>query len=322
LSLCKILQQDPDRFFLDDSKAVIVTPAHRKRRNAKVKPEMQDESFELAQEYELLFKQAPRSDLLMVTRERDRSEVNALRIAGQMRRIAGVEPEKPIDYRHTFQLLERLGINVIFRNFPASIKSYAFYTAIHGHRVVFVNNSTNVIDLIFPLLHETVHAIRDEIAPPGSDYDEAEEDFCDLVAGYIQFPAEYVNLVYNTISGLPAGVQVNKLKNFGKQFSHSLYGLVKQIQRSQPDFTLDPAGADANLRKELPAIGEILFEGDDVRQYLRKVSLLNSNFTRLLAEQADSLSDRKLCELLGLDGVLDRQTIRDQLVTFSTPSFT
>lgn len=320
LSLCQVLHQEPDYFFVDNAQDVIVTPAHRKRRNAKLKPEMQGEAFELAREYELLFRQASRPELLLVIRERTRSDATAHRIARQMRELARGETGKPIDYPGTFRLLEQLGINVIFRDFPAAAKSYAFYTAIHGHRVVFVNHATNIIDLIFPLLHETVHAVRDEVAPPGGDYDQAEEDFCDLVAGYIQFPAEYVSKVYNTIHGLSSGAQVNKLKEFGRQFSHSLYGIVKQIKRGRPDFALKTGGADTNLSKEFSTIGQILVAGDDARQYVKTLALLSPNFTRLIAEQAAGLSDRKLCELLGLDGVLDRKIIREELETVITPT--
>jgi hypothetical protein len=59
--------------------------------------------------------------------------------------------------------MKKLGIKVIFRYFPETIKAYAFYTQICGHRVTFVNNHTNTLDLIFPFIHEAVHAIRDEI---------------------------------------------------------------------------------------------------------------------------------------------------------------
>jgi hypothetical protein len=56
-----------------------------------------------------------------------------------------------------------------------------------------------------------------------------------------------------------------------------------------------------------------LCEGDDARRYVETLALLSPNFTRLIAAQAAGLSDRKLCELLGLDGVLDRKTIREEL---------
>lgn len=53
------------------------------------------------------------------------------------------------------------------------------------------------MDLIYPVLHEAVHAIRDEAYTDGF-YDTAEEDFCDYVANYVQFPEEYVKFVKDT----------------------------------------------------------------------------------------------------------------------------
>jgi len=54
----------------------------------------------------------------------------------------------PMDYKHTFHLLSLLSIVSIFRYFPSSVKDYAFYCRIDKHRVVFLDNNTNVLDLI------------------------------------------------------------------------------------------------------------------------------------------------------------------------------
>ena len=100
----------------------------------------------------------------------------------------------------TFRLLHTLKIVTIFRQFPKSLKAYAFYCKIHGHRVVFVNYDTNVLDLIFPLLHETVHAIRDE--ENGGVPDIEEETFCDVVSNWVQFPeGSNVSLVFKAVRG-------------------------------------------------------------------------------------------------------------------------
>lgn len=82
---------------------------------------------------------------------------------------------------------------------------------IHGHRIVFVNNSTNIIDLIFPVLHEAVHAIRDEIQI-NNGFDAAEEAFCDKVANYIQFPDGYVRMVYDVINNQIDNITNRKLR--------------------------------------------------------------------------------------------------------------
>ena len=137
-----------------------------------------------------------------------------------------------------------------------------FYTKIFGHRIVFVNNSTNVLDLIFPLIHEAVHAILDERYVPDV-FDADEETFCDNVANLTQFPVEYVDWVHDIISGLSKAIQVNKLKGFAEKHGHSLYGLVKSIESLYPDFKLKIGGADTNLKKKFKTIGEVLYGNDD-----------------------------------------------------------
>jgi hypothetical protein len=209
--------------------------------------------------------------------------------------------------------LEQLGIKIIFRFFPEKIKAYAFYTKIHGHRIIFVNNSTNIIDLIFPVLHEAVHAIRDEFQI-NDGFDTEEETFCDKVAGYVQFSDEYVHMVDDVINGLSEGVQVNKLKTFGKKYGHALFGIVKQIKTIHPDFNLKIGGADSNLKKGFPTIGDILFAGDDPRDYITIFSKLSPLFTNIILNQIDSITDRKLGELLGIESVLDAKAVKDELV--------
>ncbi len=140
----------------------------------------------------------------------------------------------------------------------SKVKAYAFYTKINDHRVVFVNNATNVLDLIFPLLHEAVHAIRDELSI-NDGYDEAEEKFCDMVANHVQFPDEYVKMVYEMIKDLDIPIQINKLKTFVANYSHALYGVMKRIQSINPNFDLKIGGADTNLKKKFPTIGEIFY---------------------------------------------------------------
>ncbi|MBW1820407.1 MAG: hypothetical protein JRI92_01375, partial [Deltaproteobacteria bacterium] len=183
----------------------------------------------------------------------------------------------------------------------------------HGHRIVFVNNSTNIIDLIFPVLHEAVHAIRDEIQT-NDGFDAEEEDFCDKVANYIQFPDEYVHMVYDVINGLPVGVQVNKLKTFGKKYVHALFGIVKQIKTIDPDFNLKIGGADSNFKKGFRTIGDILFIGDDPRDYVAKISTLSPLFINIILTQINSITSSKLGEMLGIESVLDVKAVKDELI--------
>ena len=314
LLLCKLLDINPKAFFSDGLENNISVPTHRQRMNSKITESTQKTALEFSREYLNIFKNSKNSEILPVVRTQDNKGMeDARQIAEKLRLLSGMPEEKPFDYKHTFKLGETLGIHVIFRDFPVSIKSYAFYTRIHGHRVVFVNNSTNIIDLIFPLLHEFVHAVRDEINLEG-EYDEAEEAFCDLVAGFIQFPPSYVELVYNTIKRLAKPQQINTLKNFATNYSHSLFGIIKAIKIVKPDFELQVGGADANLRKQFPTIGKIIFAGDDVRKFLQIMHTLSKNFLHIISEQLESLSNRKLAEILGIDGELDAREIKAELL--------
>ena len=312
ITLCKIFQVQPDDFFSVDIESSITLPVHRTRRTAKVNRDMQSDAIQFATEYELLFKNETESSVVPVIRVGQKNNESAKKIAKDLRLKSGIGENTPIDYNHTFTLMDELGIHVIFRQFPEAIKAYAFYTKIHDHRVVFVNNSTNIIDLIFPMLHESVHAIRDETESP-SGYDKEEEDFCDSVANYIQFPDQYVEMIYNVIHGQQAGAQINLLKTFSKNYSHSLYGIVKRIKSIHPDFNLNVGGADTNLKKKFPTIGSILFESDDPRYYIEKISDFSTHFIKTIYNQMNNMSYRKLGELLGLETSLDAKVVKEEL---------
>jgi transcriptional regulator with XRE-family HTH domain len=314
LLLCRLLGVNPNAVFSDEFENAISVPTHRQRMHSKITESTQKAALEFSREYLSIFKNSKGPDILPVIRTQDGKGLNdAKKIAEKLRLLSGIPEEKPFDYQHTFKLAEALGIHVIFRDFPVSIKSYAFYIKIHSHRVVFVNNSTNIIDLIFPLLHESVHAVRDEINREG-EYDEEEEDFCDLVAGFIQFPPSYVELVYNAIKKLDKPQQINTLKSFAAAYSHSLYGIVKAIKDANPDFELQVGGADANLRKQFPMIGKIISAGDDVRKFLQIMHVLSKNFLNIISDQIESISNRKLAEIFGIESELDAKEIKAELI--------
>lgn len=314
LLLCKLLGANPGVFFSGEAENDISVPIHRQRMNSKITESTQKAALEFSKEYLNIFRSSKSSEILPVVRSQNGKSVDdARQVAEKLRLLSGIPEGKPFDYTHTFKLCQALGIHVIFRDFPDSIKSYAFYIRMHGHRVVFVNDSTNIIDLIFPLLHESVHAVRDEVSPEGG-YDEEEEAFCDLVAGFIQFPPSYVNHVYNTIKGLGKAQQVNILKEFAGTNAHSLYGIVKAIKAIKPGFELQVGGADANLRKRFPTIGKVIFAGDDPREFLRVMSMLSGNFLSIITDQIESISDRKLAEIFGIEGGLDGKEIKAELL--------
>ena len=235
-------------------------------------------------------------------------------IAINLRARVKIPPDKPMDFHHTFKLIDELGINIIFKDFPSAIKSYAFYTKIINHRVIFLNNSTKLPDLVFPLLHESIHAIRDEIYVAES-YDNQEEEFCDLVANFIQFPTSYVKLVYETINDLDKRIQINKLKNFARQNVHSLFGIIKAIKIIYPNFDLNVGAADSNLRKEFKTIGDYVYGQKDILKFLETLKALNNNFFSVVSNQIKFLSDRNLTQILNLGSVHDAKLARIELMS-------
>lgn len=313
ITLCKILQAKPDDFFSMNDQNRITVPVHRTRKAAKVNEDMQQSALELVKEYELLFRNETEPHIIPVIWSKDRKDTTALKIANDLRQLINGNDNIPIDYDGAFKLLNALGITAVFRFFPEKVKAYAFYTKIWNHRVVFVNNSTNIIDLIFPLLHESIHAIRDEESTEHG-FDKEEEDFCDQVASNIQFPSTYAEMIYTAIGDLSIALQIKKLKDFCAKFSHSLYGIVARIRSIHPGFDLNVAGADTNLKKQFPSIGEIIFNSDDPGEYIGKISALSPNFLKTIVNQLDGLSNRKFGEILGLSNFLDAKAVHEELL--------
>jgi len=313
IKLCKLFDVKPDYFFLVPEESGISLPLHRKRQNAKITQQVQKDAFEIAKEYEVIFKNEKIPRLLPVMRGSGKSKTNAKNIAYELRRKSGASDNAVIDYKDIFVLMESLGINLIVKKFQENIKAYAFYINIHGHRVVFLNSVTSLLDLNFALLHETVHAIRDEVKIDDC-YAEEEELFCDSVANYIQFPESYIELVYNTVKHLQIATKVNKLKEFGKQYKHSLFGIVKNIQSYHQNFKLNIGGADTNLKKTMPTIGEAIFDTHDSREYVNRLKTISPVFISIIKHQIDNISDRKLEEILGLDSLLDAKAVKEELL--------
>jgi len=314
LMLSRILAVNPNEFFENDIDNYILMPSHRKRKTAKVTEATQEASIELAKEYLNIFKNHKNSEVVPVIRTRQRDLLNAQKVADKLRAMADISKDKPMDYGNTFRLIDVLGINAIFRSFPEALKSYAFYTKICEHRVVFVNYSTNILDLIFPLLHESVHAVMDEPSRNNED----EENFCDLVANFLQFPDSYVQMVYDAIKQSNNATKVNVLKSFASSNGHSLYGIVKAIKYIAPDFDLNIHGADSNLKKAFPTIQQLVFIDNEVRTFVYNLMSLNINFFKVISNQIDSISNRKLAELFELESVLDAKDFKAELLKESS----
>jgi len=318
IKLCKELGISPDSFFISEREALVSVPQHRTIRKRPVTPEMQAATKGMAEQYLNLFRAASDSSIVRVIRASRRDEENAKKIAAQLRSLSRISNDHPMDFEHAFVMLNELGIYTVFRPFPEEIrkKIYAFYSKICGQRVVFVNTDTNIIDLTFQLLHEAIHAIRDE--DPEKFDEKEEEDFCDLVANCIQFPDGYVEAVAQAVKGCPEGIAVNKLKDFAKKYKHSLFGISKRLEESGVPFNVPVAGAVANLKKTTYTVSEILFNDGDARRYIEQLRKLSPGFTELVANQAPDASLRKLGEWLGLDSSIDAKSVVGELQRITT----
>lgn len=314
LGLCRILDTKPEYFFSSMIESLITVPQHRTVRKKKVTPEMKEASFELSEQYLNLFRQAPSQIIIPVVRIKERNEENAKKLARHLRDISSIPSCDPVSYEHAFKLLEKLGIYTIFRVFPDPISKkhiYAFYSKICEQRVVFVNTNTNVLDLIFQILHEAVHAIQDEETK--SIHDEYEETFCDLVADFTQFPDEYVKHVARYIQGGSPGAIINKLKEMSAEYGHSLYGIYKRLNRHGLCPDLKVGGADTNLKKKFSTIEEILFKDENPRYYVDIIRELSPLFINLISEQIPNCSIRKFAEWLGLSTSIDAKAVMEEM---------
>ena len=313
LAICRLLGVDPGVFFEEGPSPVQVAPLHRRRRNAKETPEMRQSAVEMAKEYACLLEAGSMPALEMVARAA--GDVPASRLAQQMRDVAGLTGgHEPPDYQHVFRMMSGLGICVIFRAFPEELKGYAFYTVVNGQRAVFVNSTTNLLDLNFPVLHEAVHAVRSRT--PKGEYGKAEEALCDQVAGLVQFPDAYVDDAYDAIKDRVAGAQINTLKSLARRHHHAIFGLVRRIEERHPDFDLDGRsvhGADANLRKEQTSIYEV-FVSHGAARFVDLLRELTPIWYSIVADNVDTMTTSKLAEALGLESVLDAMAAREEIL--------
>lgn len=313
LTLCRVLDIEPGSLFEDDTPLLV--PAHRTRGAAKRTPERDRLAAGLAREYAPLLDRTPLPALQMVCPADGAQAVQSL--AAELRRLSGPEPSNvPLDYQHVFRLLDKLGICVVFRSFPEGLKDYAFYVRVSTHRLICVNKQTNVLDLIYPLLHEVVHAVRDVGKTSRAEYTVEEESFCDAVASATQFPAEYVAQVRAMLRGKTAPIQVNTLKTLAKDNHHAVYGIVKALARSGENVNLDPRGihgADANLRKDFPSVAAVL-DADTPAAYLRTLQAFSPYLLRVLRSGEASITLRMLAQLLDLPSILDARQVRDLLM--------
>ncbi len=305
LKLCEVLDIEPMRLFKEQPLSVSV-PAHRVRSNAKVTESRRQLSYEMASEFASLFQDVRSAEILPVIRTAGYGEASVLETARKLRELAEVPDEKHCTYEHAFRLLNRLGCYAVFLPFPAEIKSYAFYSEVHKHRLIFVNRHANVLDLVFVLLHEAVHAAFDEQAEISAEL----EVFCDAVAGAVQFPPEYVHFVSELLKGLDESQQMQTIKKLAVENGHALYGLTKTLFPADKKRHQSAARRDNTLRKQSPEVDDFFFKKGTCSEFINRYRLLSPLYYRLIEQRAETLSARRVGELMGLESELDAAQVK------------
>jgi len=123
-----------------------------------------------------------------------------------------------------------------------------------------------------------------------------------------------VDDVYDAIKGRPAASQINTLKDFARRHHHAIYGLVRRIEERHGKLNLSSQsvnGADGNLRKECPAIKEVLVS-DGAPGFVELLSELSPIWSRIVIGNLESMTTGKLAEVLDL-GILDARAVREEL---------
>ncbi len=316
LRLSKTLGVTPDNFFSSEKNARITLPLHRARRTAKLNDTMQKEAVDLASEYELFFREASDPGLVQSLRIFKKNEEEAQKAAKALRRIAGAEDSNPLDFKQTFSLLSLLGVNLVFTDFHPKIKAYAFYTKINNHRTVFVNFETKIRDLIFAILHEAIHSIRDESKAYDESYvyDKEEEVFCDTIASHTQLPDEYISFVKDSVHGIEKKIQIAKLAGFAKRYNHSLHAIGVRIKNIWPEFNINIYPVDSKLNKNDPTARQYFFDVIDARAYVTSWRNVSPVFVSHLVDKSENLSSRRIGELLSIESELDAGEVKKELV--------
>jgi len=316
LRLCKTLGVAPDVFFESERDSRVAVPMHRTRKTAKLNDSMQEEAKELASSYELFFREASDPGLVQSLRIFKKTESEISKASFSLRKLGGVENDAPMNFHHVFSLVKDLGVNVVFSDFHEKIKAYAFYTKINNHRVVFVNFKTKIFDLIFCLLHEAIHSIRDESNAYGDSYlyDSDEEDFCDQIASRAQLTDGYFSFVLEAIDGLSASTQLSQLAKFAVKNNHTMHAIQKRVKDKLPDFENKIYRVETNLRKSSPTVREYFFKAKDARDYIELWKSVSPIYLEHVIEQSENISHRRLCELLSIDSELDAIEAKAELV--------
>lgn len=310
-----VLDLEPDALFEPTRPSVRVVPSHRKRGAAKATPETNQAATVLAESFAGFFEEADAPVLQLVAPQR--TPEAAVKLAQEMRKLMGLgDGHTPPSVRQVFALLEKLGVYVIFAKFPAAVKDYAFYTQIKGNRVVFANLSTNELDLIFPLIHEAVHAVRNVCPGEGKTWEQEEDTFCDKVAGLVQFPDGYVADVQSTLRVCKPGHLIEALKGYAERHQHVMYGLVLRLVEEgslpKPKDMRPYHMADAALRKGHGSLRDLPLKPGHVSSFLDTVRTCSPLWFKVLQRQVGGLTVSRLAECLDLS-YADAKSVMEEL---------
>lgn len=315
--LSKLFNISPNDLFIDET--IVAVPMHRTNRNKELKDQMKMASTTLAAEYEILFRNAPDPIISDVLKVSELSSDNVLRVAKKLRTIAGINDPRPLQFNDILKICARLDISVIFREFDDEIDSYAFFVSIGLHRVIFVNTNITNVDLVFPVLHEVVHAIQD--GEPHREATNEEEKFCDAVASEAQLPNEYIKYLVLKLKKIRSnvGMRVNFLKLESKRNRYSLFGLSKILKKNFPRLNVgNIEGSATKINQSLGPIRQKFEEQKTASDLVSFMQQVSPNFINFITQQHENFSDRKIAELFGLSNQEDGTEIRETLDALSS----
>ncbi len=308
MGICQHLGIAPDCLFEND--VLFSYPRHRLVAHAKKSNQLEQASIDLINNFNSFFCEDFSEPLLLTINYHKQS--NPLTIASELRKIVNLNDDSPIKLQTVFDLASRLGIFVIPIPFIGILaKTSAFYTLFNEcNKVIFINNNVKCLDLVYFLLHEICHAVINS-----TEVNQAEEDFCEATARAVQFPECYVAKVHLAITGKTRGVAINILKDFSVKNHHSLYGIAVALDRCyKTSFASTIGGANQNLNKSLPNLRSLLLDGNDVHSFIQRFSSISPRyFEKIILKIYTDISDRKLCELLGLEDITNIDEIRVEL---------
>lgn len=309
MRLCGELRVEPNSFFEND--VIFSHPRHRLVAHAKPTKELDEKSYDFINEFGSFFKENMSSPLQMVIKYNNQQDPTA--VASELRKTIGLTNGSPIRLQHVFDLAKVLGLFIVPTVFPRELshKTSALYTLFGNYnKVIFVNNTANCLDLVYFLLHEICHAVINN-----GEVNDEEEVFCEATARATQFPRCYVSEVYSDIKGKPTGMMINKLKEYSLKNHHSLYGIAIELDKYF-DAQLSPriGGAFRNLNKQVETLGEFLCKDADVSLFIKRFqSITPLYFDEVISAVYRDVSDRKLCELLGLSDTANVDGVRNEL---------